>query len=119
VEFDSSHSVAAARQLLRERIDERQPVLGTIAERHAVGVVADPDFELTAFGPGSEGAAGPARWRAPSRSRALRGAIRERGDGKAHVVATFGGPPRIRLKRTRRTEAWLLDWLRELLGARA
>lgn len=118
VEFSSGHAVAAARQILRENLVAREPLLSTLPERHVIGVVQDPDFELTAVGPGSEGGIGPLRWRTPSKSRTLRGMITHGDGGTAHVAASFAGPA-LRSPGRRRTETWLLEWLHDVLDARA
>lgn len=119
MEFESVQSVRAAQHLLRDNILGREPILSPVTERHVVGFVQTPEFELTAFGPASEGAAGPVRWRWPSRSRTLRGRIVEGDRGQTYVVATFRGRPWVRSRASRTTEAWLLDWLRAMLDERA
>lgn len=115
VELDSAHPVQAARQILRDGLVSREPLLTTPAERHILGLVQDPDFELIAVGPASEGGAGPLRWRTPSKSRTLRGTITEGRHGTTHVVASFMGPSVRTRGRRRRTEAWLVEWLHERL----
>lgn len=118
VEFVSSHDVRAARHLLRENLTGREPLFSTPADRHVFGDVQDPEFELIAVGPASEGGAGPIRWRTPSKSRTLRGSITPSDAGAARLTATFVGPS-LPSSRRRRTEAWLLEWLRRVLEARA
>ncbi len=115
VEFNSHHSVRTARQIVREHLSDREPLLSTPEQRYVLGFVRDPDFELIAFGPASEGAAGPMRWRTPSKSRTLQGSIMEAGGGTARVVATFRGASVAQSRGRRRTEAWLTEWLRDLL----
>jgi hypothetical protein len=58
VEFSCEHSAQEARQILRSRLVGREPLLRTRAERHVVGFVQDPSFELVAVGPASEGSVG-------------------------------------------------------------
>ena len=115
LEIDSGHPARGARQIVRENLASREPILSTPTDRYVLGFVRDPAFELIAVGPASEGGMGPLRWRSPSRSRPLRGTIGEGDQGTAHLVATFAGTTLFRTRASRRTEAWLLGWVRELL----
>jgi hypothetical protein len=83
------------------------------APRDVVGWVADPDFELVMRGPASDSWLGPIGWRAPARSRRLRGAIADRPDGGSILAGSFVG--RGRGRRDHREERELRAWLERLL----
>lgn len=114
VELDSRLTAEEARLRLREAIaGSRAPVLSDLPERSVMGWVQDPRFELVGVGPPDD-RVGPLRWRAPARSRRLRGTL-VAAEGGSRLAAGFSGPSWGRSARTKREENALIDWLKGLL----
>jgi hypothetical protein len=114
VEFESPLSANEARLRLRQSLaGPREPVLADLPERSVVGWVQDPSFELVGVGPPG-GSVGPLHWRAPARTRRLRGTLVAE-DAGSRLAAAFSGAPWLRLARTRREEGALIEWLKRLL----